>query len=195
MRFFMIGWKQSLRQWLHWGLLTCDEMRWLKRLILFSISLNLDCRSLEKRHLIRHSTQAVRCLQGSTRTVRFPFEPFYGQARLHKVWIPFQQITGWRPASWKRINQSLLQITSKRLLRASERSEIRLPHTRYSPYCVPWNIWNAPYEMDNQISKEVQGVSNICYPEEFSRLSRLFCIEQREESDFSVDRKRAAKSS
>jgi len=136
MRFFMIWWKQSLHQWLHWGLLTWDEMRRLKRLILFSMSLNLDCRSLEKRHLILHSTQAVCCLQGSTGTVRIPFEPFYGQPRLHKIWIPFQQISGWRPASWKRIKQSLLQITSKRLLGASKRSAIRLPHTRYSPYCV-----------------------------------------------------------
>ena len=87
------------------------------------------------------------------------------------------------------------QITSKRLLRASKYSAIRLTQAKYSPYCVPENIRNTPYEMDNRISKEVEVATNIrCRLEEFSCLSRLFPAEQRVQSDLSVERKRDEKS-
>ena len=87
------------------------------------------------------------------------------------------------------------QITSERLLGASESSAIRLAQARYSPYCVHGNIRSTPYEMDNRISKEVQAATNIrCRVEEFSCLSQLFPAQQRVQSDLSVDRKRDEKS-
>ena len=87
------------------------------------------------------------------------------------------------------------QITSERLLGASECSAIRFAQARYSPCCVPGNIRNTPYEIDNRISKEVQAATNIrCRLEELSCLSRVFPAEQRVQSDLSVDQKRDEKS-
>ena len=44
---------------------------------------------------------------------------------------------------------------------ASERSAIQLVQARYSPCCVPGNIRNTAYEMDNRISKEVQALKTF----------------------------------